>query len=69
MEKVTVSRKFQVVIPKKLREEAGIRPGDKMLAVVKHGVIHYVPIRPVSETKGFIPGLDTKGLRDEFDRL
>ncbi len=65
---VKVSKKFQVVIPEKLRKETKIRAGDSMLVVVKHGILHYVPIRPLSKTKGFIPGLTTEGVRDEFDR-
>jgi AbrB family looped-hinge helix DNA binding protein len=69
METVTVSKKYQVVIPEKLRREAGIRPGDKMVALAKHGILHYVPVRPVRETKGLLPGMTVEGLRDERDRL
>lgn len=68
METVKVSKKYQVVIPEKLRQESGIKAGDKMVAVVKHGILHYIPVRPLPETKGMIPGLDTKNLRDERDR-
>ncbi|MDG7007912.1 MAG: AbrB/MazE/SpoVT family DNA-binding domain-containing protein [Nitrososphaerota archaeon] len=67
METVKVSRKYQVVIPEKLREEAHIKPGDKMVAIAKHGILQYVPVRPLSKTKGMVPGLDTKELRDETD--
>ena len=69
METVTVSKKYQVVIPEKLRREAGIKPGDKMVAITKHGIIQYIPVRPIKETEGFIPGLDTKNLRDKYDRI
>jgi len=68
MESVTVSSKYQVVIPEKVRREAGIKPGDRMAVIVKNRIIHYVPIRPLDATKGMIPGLDTKNLRDERDR-
>jgi AbrB family looped-hinge helix DNA binding protein len=68
METVTVSKKFQIVIPEKLRKQSGIKPGDKMIAITKHGIIQYIPIRPIKETEGFIPELDTKELRDESDR-
>ncbi len=67
METVKVSRKYQVVIPEKLREEAHIKPGDKMVAIAKHGILQYVPVHPLSKTKGMVPGLDTKELRDETD--
>ena len=67
METVKVSKKYQVVIPEKIRKEAGIKPGDKMIAISKHRVLHYVPVRSIKETKGITPGLDTKDLRDESD--
>ncbi len=69
MEAVTVSKKYQVVIPERIRKEAGIKPGDKMAVIVKHNIIHYVPIRPLEATKGMVKGLNTKDLRDEHDRL
>ena len=69
METVTVSKKYQVVIPEKLRKEAKIRLGDKMVAIAKHGILQYVPVRSLKETKGMAPGLDSKNLRDESDRF
>ena len=69
METVTVSKKYQVIIPKKLRKQAGIKPGDKMVVITKHGIIKYIPVQPIKETEGFIPGLDSKNLRDESDRI
>ena len=62
-----MSRKYQVVIPEKLRREAHIKPGDRMVAIAKHGILQYVPVRPLKDTKGMIPGLDTRDLRDETD--
>jgi AbrB family looped-hinge helix DNA binding protein len=67
METVKVSKKYQVVIPEKIRKEAGIKPGDKMIAISKHKILHYVPVRAIRDTKGITPGLDTKDLRDESD--
>ena len=69
METVTVSKKYQVVIPEKLRQEAKIRPGDKMVAIAKHGILQYVPVRSLRSTKGMIKGLDSENLRDESDRI
>ncbi|MDG6925937.1 MAG: AbrB/MazE/SpoVT family DNA-binding domain-containing protein [Nitrososphaerota archaeon] len=69
METVTVSRKYQVVIPEKLRQAANIKPGDKMVAIAKHGILQYVPVRPLRQTKGMLPGLDTKDLRDKAERF
>ena len=67
METVKVSKKYQVVIPERIRKEAGIKPGDKMIAISKHKILHYIPVRSLKDTKGMTPGLDTKDLRDETD--
>ncbi|HEV2137840.1 MAG TPA: AbrB/MazE/SpoVT family DNA-binding domain-containing protein [Nitrososphaerales archaeon] len=67
METVKVSKKYQVVIPEKLRHEANIKPGDKMVAIAKHGILQYVPVRSLGKTKGMVPGLDTTDLRDETE--
>ncbi len=69
MQTVKVSKKYQVLIPKNLRESAGIKPGDKMVAIIKHGIIQYIPLRPIKETEGFILGLNTEELRDKSDRI
>ena len=63
-----MSKKYQVVIPERLRQEANIRPGDEMMAIAKHGILQYVPIRSIKETKGMIKGLDSTNLRDESNR-
>lgn len=69
MQTVKVSKKYQLVIPERLREEAGIHAGDRMVAILKNGILQYVPVRPLRETKGMIPGLDTRNIRDEQDRM
>ena len=68
MESVTVSSKYQVIIPEKVRRAAGIKPGDRMAVIVKHNIIHYIPIKPLEATKGMVSGIDTSDLRDEYDR-
>ncbi len=71
METVTVSSKYQVVIPEKVRQANRIRPGDKMAILVKHGVLHLVPVRPFGKSKGMFRGLemDLGDLRDHTDRV
>jgi AbrB family looped-hinge helix DNA binding protein len=71
METVTVSSKFQVVIPEKIRRDHRIRPGDKLAMIVKHGVVHLVPIRPFEASKGMFKGskLDLRDLRDHSERF
>jgi AbrB family looped-hinge helix DNA binding protein len=70
METVTVSSKYQVVIPERIRQENRIRPGDKMAILVKHGVVHLVPVRAFEKSKGMFRGLDLdlSDLRDHSDR-
>jgi len=55
---VTVSSKYQVVIPKDVRERTGIRPGQKLEAFAIGSHIELVPVRPRSELKGFLEGMD-----------
>lgn len=68
METVTVSPKFQVVIPRKVRESLGIRPGQKVQVIRYEDRIELVPVRPVRETRGFLKGIDTEVERD-LDRV
>jgi AbrB family looped-hinge helix DNA binding protein len=59
MQTVTISPKFQVVIPKKIRERLGLSPGQKIQAIVYDGRIELIPLRPTKEMRGFLPGIDT----------
>jgi AbrB family looped-hinge helix DNA binding protein len=65
MEMVTVSPKFQVVIPRKVRESLDIRPGQKVQVIRYEDRIELVPVRPVRETRGFLEGIDTEVERDQ----
>lgn len=58
MTTVTISSKYQVVIPKDVRERLNIRPGQKVEAFAVGGRIELVPVRPISEMKGFLAGMD-----------
>jgi len=68
METVTVSPKFQVVIPRKVRESLDIRPGQKVQVIQYEDRIELVPVRPARETRGFLKGIDTEVERD-LDRV
>ena len=59
MNVVTVSSKYQVVIPKELRERLGIEPGQKVQAFAFEDRIELVPIKPVESMRGFLKGIDT----------
>ena len=66
---VTISSKFQVVIPQDVRAKLELKPGQKIVVVEKDGVVHLIPQRPMKEMRGFVKGLDTQDLRDEEDRF
>ncbi|MEE8523649.1 MAG: AbrB/MazE/SpoVT family DNA-binding domain-containing protein [Thermoanaerobaculia bacterium] len=68
MSAVTISPKFQVVIPKDVREQLRLRPGQKVEAIAYDGRIELIPIRPVREMRGFVRGIDTT-IEREDDRL
>jgi AbrB family looped-hinge helix DNA binding protein len=59
METVTISPKFQVVIPKGIRTWLRLRAGQKVQAIVYENRIELVPVRPVRQLKGFLRGIDT----------
>jgi len=67
MQTVTVSPKFQVVIPKQIREKLGLSPGQKVQAIVYGDRIELIPLRPIKEMRGFLKGIDTTIAR-EADR-
>ncbi|MBF0169842.1 MAG: AbrB/MazE/SpoVT family DNA-binding domain-containing protein [Nitrospinae bacterium] len=59
MSAVTVSPKYQVVIPKEARAALNIRPGDKLEVFPYNIRLELVPVRPVSDLRGFLKGIDT----------
>ncbi len=68
MDSVTVSPKYQVVIPKRIRESLGLRPGQKLQVVQYGDRVELVPIVPVSQMRGFLRGMDNDFVR-EADRM
>ncbi len=69
MDTVTVSSKYQVVIPKSVRKQLRIRPGQKVQVVLYEDRIEYVPVRPMREMRGYLRGIDTTIGRDQEDRV
>jgi len=68
VETVTISPKYQVVIPKRVRLKLGLTPGQKVQAIVYENRIELVLVRPVRKLRGFLKGIDTRIDRDD-DRL
>lgn len=65
---VTVSPKYQVVIPKLIRESMKLRAGQKLRVVEYEGRIELIPDRDISELRGFLKGMNTAVERED-DRL
>jgi AbrB family looped-hinge helix DNA binding protein len=66
---VTVSSKYQVVIPQDVREKMNLKPGQKVIVIEKDGVVHLIPEKPLKELRGFVKGVTTDNLRHEEDRF
>lgn len=69
MARTRVSPKYQVVIPKEIRKEVGIRPGQELQVVAKGGTITLIPDRSIASMRGFVRGIRAKGFREKKDRF
>ena len=68
MEAVAISPKFQVVIPKDIRESLKLAPGQEMQAIMYENRIELIPQRPLRKMRGFLKGVDTNVPRED-DRV
>ena len=68
MNTVTLSPKFQVVIPKAIREVLRLKPGQKIQAIVYQNMIELIPVKSAKDMRGFIKGIDTE-IEREGDRV
>jgi AbrB family looped-hinge helix DNA binding protein len=68
METVTVSPKYQVVIPRAIRDSLGLQPGQKVQVILYENRIELIPLKPAQEIRGFLKGIDTS-LEREPDRV
>jgi AbrB family looped-hinge helix DNA binding protein len=69
METVTLSSKYQLVVPRSARERLRLRPGMRITVIDKGGVLFLVPERPLKAYRGIARGVSPKDLRDKKDRL
>ena len=65
IETVTISPKFQVVIPRSIRESLGLQPGQKVQVLLHDHRIEFIPVRPIKKMRGFLAGIDTTAPRDK----
>ncbi len=69
MESVKISSKYQLVIPRAVRERQRLRPGMRLTVIDRDGVIMLVRERPMREYRGIAKGADISGLREKKDRF
>ena len=74
MEQVTISTKYQVVIPKVVRRDLHLKPKQKLTVISKNGIVQLVPQKSIMELRGFLAGRMSikealKDLREKQDRI
>ncbi|MRR13390.1 AbrB/MazE/SpoVT family DNA-binding domain-containing protein [bacterium] len=69
MEAATISPKYQVVIPKAIRAQLRLVPGQKVQVIAYGDRIEFIPLKPARELRGMLRGLDTSFERDRADRV
>ena len=68
MTTVTVSPKYQVVIPKEIREELKLKPGQKLQIIQLGDRIEFLLLKDIKKARGFLKGINTD-IEREGDRL
>ncbi|MCF7797446.1 MAG: AbrB/MazE/SpoVT family DNA-binding domain-containing protein [Lentisphaeria bacterium] len=68
MDTVTISPKFQVVIPKAIRREMELKPGQKLQVIQMEDRIEFILVKDLKEMQGFLKGMDT-AIEREQDRV
>jgi AbrB family looped-hinge helix DNA binding protein len=60
---VTLSSKYQIVIPQDVREKMKLKPGQKVIVIEKDGVVHLIPEKPMKDLRGFVKGVTADKLK------
>lgn len=68
MTTVKISSKYQIVIPRPIRDSLDLKPGQQIQVLLYENRIELIPIRPMRQMRGFLKGLDTSVER-EADRV
>jgi len=69
MDIVTISSKYQIVIPRAIREKWNIKPGQRVRLIVYGTCLEVVPVRNIKEGRGFLKGMSSDIEREEQDRV
>jgi AbrB family looped-hinge helix DNA binding protein len=65
---VTVSSRYQVVVPRAIREALGLKPGQKVQAIQYLDRVEFIPVRPLKSMRGFLKGIATTVSRERDRR-
>jgi len=63
----TISSKYQVVIPREVRKQFGLKPGQRIAFIPFNKTLHLVIVPPIEQARGMFKGLDNNNLREEED--
>ena len=63
----TISSKYQVVIPREVRKQFGLKPGQKIAFIPFNKTLHVVVVPPIEQALGIFKGIDTENIREEVD--
>jgi AbrB family looped-hinge helix DNA binding protein len=69
MDTVTISAKYQMVIPRAIREKWNVKPGQKVRLIIIGNRLEVVPVRDIKEARGFLKGMSSDIEREEDDRV
>jgi len=69
MDTVTISSKYQIVIPRAIRERWGIEPGQKVRLVLYNNFLEVIPVMEIKESRGLLKDMSSHIERDEEDRV
>ncbi len=64
---VTISSKYQVVIPREIREQFNLKPGQKLDFIPFNGTLRVVVVPPIEDARGMLKGMNTDDIREEVD--
>jgi AbrB family looped-hinge helix DNA binding protein len=67
MNAVTISSKYQVVIPREVREQFNLKPGQKIMFIPFNNILHVVIVPTIKQARGMFKGINTEVQREEVD--
>jgi AbrB family looped-hinge helix DNA binding protein len=67
MEAVTISSKYQVVIPREVRKQFNLKPGQRLMFIPYNGTLRVVVVPPIKKARGMLKGMNTDKSREEVD--